>query len=147
MDFFFLGSPVFLRILILAFYNLSADSLLFKVRASHHWQEKRQQGSGLENVGYPGLRTHLNGRSSWFRWALSTCFKCSLVAEGHCEGGEDSMAMFSTRALGCEAECGMRANLVSTDSAVSCQYGREESYGTSDRCRQGGARWEGRCSL
>lgn len=43
------------------------------------------------------------------------------------------MAMFSTRSLGCGAECGMRANLVSTDSAVSCQYGRDESYGTSDR--------------
>lgn len=52
--FFFFGSPVCLRILILAFYNLSAGSLLFKVRASHHWQEKRQQGSGLEKLATLG---------------------------------------------------------------------------------------------
>lgn len=57
------------------------------------------------------------------------------------------MAMSSMRSLGCGAECGMRANLLSTESAVSCQYGRDESYGTSDCCMQGGERRGGRCSL
>lgn len=104
-------------------------------------------GERIRKVGYPGLRIHLNGRSSWFRWALPTRCKCSPVAEGHREGDEDRMAMSSMRSLGCGAECGMRANLLSTESAVSCQYGRDESYGTSDCCRRGGERRGGRCSL
>lgn len=50
------------------------------------------------------------------------------------------MAVFSTSVLGCGAECGVGANLVSTDSAVSCQCGGDEFHRTSDGCRWG-ERW------
>lgn len=59
--FFFSSQFASYWILILAFYNLPAGSLLFKVWTIHQQQEKQQQGSALDKVfGHPGLMTHLN---------------------------------------------------------------------------------------